>query len=245
MEGGDWEWPPYCFITVTVTMDPPPPTIKTRKPWTIKPYAKARGPNVKNRPATSAQPSKKAKSHLTNNNQVQVYDWVDKHPHAMQAEIVQHFTTQPESTLTFDQGTLSHNLGKKSTEREAEVALNPAALSSKWAHIFTRPNIDQVLVIWVSDHMSNNQTVSGPELSTKQKIFEEKFKVPEEEQLSKAGWLQAFYKRSSVSSLYYLNPSINNSLNNRYGLKEMKRHGEAASTDLKVVEEERVRHKMS
>ena len=36
---------------------------------------------------------------------------------------------------------------------------------------------------------------------------------------------------------------IDNSPNNRYGLKETKRHGEAASANLNAVDEERVRHK--
>ena len=36
---------------------------------------------------------------------------------------------------------------------------------------------------------------------------------------------------------------IKNSPNNRYGLKEMKQHGEAASADLNIVDEERAQHK--
>ena len=50
-------------------------------------------------------------------------------------------------------------------------------------------------------------------------------------------------KGHPASSLHCLNKLIDNPLNNRYGLKELKRYGEAGSADPKVVEEERVRHK--
>ena len=58
---------------------------------------------------------------------------------------------------------------------------NLAALSSKWVYIVTHPDVDQALWMWVHDHMSKNQMVSGPELSAKRRIFEDKFEVPEEE----------------------------------------------------------------
>lgn len=178
-------------------MDPPP----TRKPRVIKPFATKsgpRGPNAKNRPATSAQPLKKVKPRLTNSDWMEVYDWVDKHPHATQAEVVKHFATRQEGALSFDQGSLSRNLRKRS-HREAEVTANPAALSSKRARIVTRPDVDQALWKWVQDRMSKSRTVSGPELSEKRKIFEERFKVPEVERLSETGWQQAFCKRLSIS----------------------------------------------
>ncbi|KAF9786078.1 hypothetical protein BJ322DRAFT_1057831 [Thelephora terrestris] len=176
----------------------PPPTEKTRKPRTIKPYASKPGPkgkNSKNLPATSAQPLKKVKERLTNNDWIQVYRWIDDHPHSTQADAVKHFATrQNGGALVFDQGSLSRNL-KKRSQREAEVAENPAALSSKRARIVTRPDVDRALWMWVQDRMSKSRTVSGPELSEKRKIFEAKFQVPETERLSDTGWQQAFYRR--------------------------------------------------
>ena len=175
----------------------PPPTEKKRKPRTVKPYTNKpgpKGPNTKNRPVTSAQLLKKIKPRLTNSDWLEVYDWVDKHPHATQAEAVKHFATRQEGALLFDQGSLSRNLRKR-THREAEVTANPAALSSKRARIVTRPDVDQALWMWVQDRMSKSRTVSGPELSEKRKIFEEKFRVPETERLSGVGWQQAFYRR--------------------------------------------------
>ena len=50
--------------------------------------------------------------------------------------------------------------------------------------------------------MTKSQTVSGPELGEKRKIFEERFKVPETERLSETGWQQAFYKRSFIFLLF-------------------------------------------
>ena len=128
---------------------------------------------------------------------MEVYDWMDKHPRITQAETVKHFATRQEGVLIFDQGSLSYNLRKRSN-REVEVAANPAALSSKRARIVTRPDVDKALWMWVQDRMSKSQTVSGLELSEKRKIFEEKFKVPEGERLSETGWQQAFYKRLSI-----------------------------------------------
>ena len=219
----------------------PPPTEKTRKPRPTKPYANKpgpKGPNTKSRPTTSAQPLKKVKARLTNSDWMEVYDWVDKHPNATQAETVKHFATRSEGALTFDQGSLSCNL-KKRDKREAEVTANPAALSSKRARVVTRPDVDRALWMWVQDRMSKSRTVSGPELSQKRKTFEEKFGVPEVERLSEAGWQQAFYKRWSIFPVHQLGEA--NLPNKRYGLKELKRHGEAASADPKIVEEERSR----
>ena len=191
-------------VFTTILAMAPSPTKKTRKPRIVKAYACKPGPkgrNSKNRPATSAQPLKKSKPRLTNNDWLEVYQWVDDHPHKTQAEVVNHFKSRPEGALLFDQGSLSRNLRKR-TQREAEVEENPAALSSKRARIVTRPDVDQALWMWVKDRMSKSRTVSGPELSEKRKIFEEKFQVPEAERLSETGWQQAFYRRLDSPRLF-------------------------------------------
>ena len=192
----------HIFPVIFLAMDPPP-TKKTRKPRTIKPYASKPGPkgqNSKNRPATSAQPLKKVKERLTNSDWIEVYHWMDNHPHSTQADTVKHFATRQEGVLHFDQGSLSRNL-KKRSQRETEVAENPAALSSKRARIVTRPDVDRALWMWVQDRMSKSRTVSGPELGEKRKIFEERFQVPETERLSDTGWQQAFYRRLFLTNL--------------------------------------------
>ena len=232
--------PKKNFFAVALTMNPPPAE-QTRKPRAKKPYASKpgpRGPNAKNRPATSAQPLKKAKPRLTNSDWIEVYDWMEARPHATQAETVKHFETRPEGALFFNQTSLSRNL-KKRDQRKAEVAANPAALSSKRARIVTRPDVEQALWKWVQDRTSQSRTVSGPELSEKRRIFEERFDVPETERLSETGWLQAFYKRLLIQVLTSWKET--DLLVHRYGLKERKRHGEAASADPKAVDEERAR----
>lgn len=156
-------------------------------------------------------------------------------------ETVKHFANRSEGgAVIFDQASLSRNLGKRS-QRETEVAENPAALSSKRARIVTRPDVDRALWMWVQDRMTKNRTVSGPELSEKRKIFEEKFNVPETERLSDTGWLQPFTKGQlfSVES-QWINTNI---LRYRYGLRELRRHGEAASASPQDVKEERARQR--
>jgi hypothetical protein len=179
-------------------MDPTPnEKLANHRPYSKKPGPK--GPNAKNCPITSTQPLKQPKPCLTNSDWMEVYNWIDKHPHATQEDIVKFFQTWAEGALFFDQGTLSRNL-KKCSKREAEVTENLAALSSKHARIVTWPDVDQVLWKCVQDRMSNSRTVSGPELSEKWKIFKDKFAVPEAEQLSGAGWQEAFYRRSFIFS---------------------------------------------
>ena len=100
----------------------PPPTEKTHKPRTVKPYTSEpgpRGPNAKNRPVTSAKPLKKR---LTNSYWMEVYDWVDNHPHVTQVETAKYSATRPNGALTFDQGSPSRNLRERD-QREAEVVV--------------------------------------------------------------------------------------------------------------------------
>ena len=157
----------------------PPPTEKTRKPRTAQPYASKpgpKGPNTKNPPPTSAQPLKKAKEWLTNSDWIEVYCCIDDHPHSAQAGAVKHSTTWQDSALFFDQGSLPRN-PKKRSQREAEVAENPAALFSKGAYIVTRSDVDHAPWMRVQDRMFKSWTVSGPELGEKRKIFEEKLQA--------------------------------------------------------------------
>ena len=157
----------------------PPLTEKTRKPRTAQPYASKpgpKGPNTKSPPPTSAQPLKKAKEWLTNSDWIEVYCCIDDHPHSAQAGAVKHSTTWQDSALFFDQGSLPRN-PKKRSQREAEVAENPAALFSKGAYIVTRSDVDHAPWMRVQDRMFKSWTVSGPDLG-KRKIFEEKFQAP-------------------------------------------------------------------
>ena len=93
--------PTCCFVAITLTYGPPSRQ-KTRKSRTVGPYASKpgpEGPNAKNRPATSAQPSKKAKVRLTNSDWMDAYKWIDKHPYETQADTAKYFATRPGGAL--------------------------------------------------------------------------------------------------------------------------------------------------
>ena len=68
--------------------------------------------------------------------------------------------------------------------------------------------------------MKGEQT-NGPMLKEKRSRFEELFNVPNEERLSRDGWITSFCRV--------------------YKIREQRRHGEAGSVDLATVEAEQVR----
>ena len=64
-----------------------------------------------------------------------------------------------------------------------------------------------------------DETVKGPMLKEKRQQFEDKFNIPEDDQLISDGWIAPFCKM--------------------YKLKEYHQHGETGSVDLEAVEVER------
>lgn len=78
------------------------------------------------------------------------------------------------------------------------------------------------MAAWVR-HMEDDkkETVTGPMLSAKHSRFENQMCIPEEKRLLRDGWIAPFCKA--------------------YGLKERRRHGEAASADIGAVVEEQGR----
>jgi hypothetical protein len=68
---------------------------------------------------------------------------------------------------------------------------------------------------------ARGEVVTGPMLVEKCKRFETELQVPEEERLTREGWVTSFCKT--------------------YKIREHRRHGEAGSIDRGAVEEERKR----
>ncbi|KIK72707.1 hypothetical protein PAXRUDRAFT_180073, partial [Paxillus rubicundulus Ve08.2h10] len=93
------------------------------------------------------------------------------------------------------------------------------ALSSKQPQIFTWPNVEKALFLWVMHMEQKGEQVNGPMPKEKRSWFEVLFNVPEEEQLSGEGWIASFCWA--------------------YKICEFHRHGEAGSVDLAAVEKER------
>ena len=70
---------------------------------------------------------------------------------------------------------------------------NPNALSCKWPHVVTRPDVDHELWLWVQQMETKGGVVSGPMLMAKQEAFEA-LEVPADKRLPGSGWLQPFYQ---------------------------------------------------
>jgi hypothetical protein len=82
--------------------------------------------------------------------------------------------------------------------------------------------VEEMMDLWVSKAMEKKILLTGEVLRVKWKAFAELVGIPEDERLNLSeGWLGRFKAR--------------------HGLKEIRRHGEAASADLATVEQERCR----
>ena len=172
-------------------------------------------------PKTSAQlPKVQSRNNLTLADWMTVYTYVDDHPGLHQRQIVEHFKTLPIGALIFNQSTLARKLSKRS-EMEDRVKSYPNALSGKKARSVTRPDVEQALVLWMNHVQEKCLAVTGPLLQEKRSQFEKEFNVPPEEQLTGGSWVQKFCAA--------------------YKIRENKRHGEAGSIDLDLVEAERTR----
>ena len=134
-----------------------------------------------------------------------------------QGDIMKHFASKCDGTLSFNQCTLSRKI-KSWEELEKRVISHPNALSLKHPRVVTRPDVERALVLWVRHMEEKGETVNGPMLKAKRLKFEEQFDVPEVEHLSGDGWIVLFCKT--------------------YSYKERCRHGEAGSVDIKAVREE-------
>jgi hypothetical protein len=98
---------------------------------------------------------------------------------------------------------------------EWEQAGNPGALGGRAAKRICQtqhPHITDMMDLWVSKAMSDGILLTGEVLRQKWTRFANLAGIPEDERISLSdGWLMRFKKRA--------------------GLKELKRHGEAASAD--------------
>ena len=84
------------------------------------------------------------------------------------------------------------------------------------------PEVSEMMDLWVSKAMNDKILLTGEVLRQKWNAFANLVGIPDDERLSLSdGWLTRFKERN--------------------GLKEMKRHGEAASTSAETVERERKR----
>jgi hypothetical protein len=84
------------------------------------------------------------------------------------------------------------------------------------------PDVEEMMDLWVAKAMRDNILLTGEVLRQKWKAFADLVCIPEDERLNLSdGWLGRFKAQ--------------------HGLKEFRRHGEAASADSATVEQERRR----
>ena len=185
------------------------PRAKPEKPYNRKPREK----KVKDVAKTSAKRLDKAnhKDNLTLHDWLTVVRFADEHKDLPQHAIVEHFRSKKDGALFFSQSALSWKLQMRS-ELESRANANPMALSSKRPQVVTRPDVEEALVEWVR-HMEarHGESLTGPMLKAKRKIYEQLFQVPEDERLTGDGWIGSFCKT--------------------YNIKERRRHGESGSVD--------------
>ncbi|KAI5982211.1 hypothetical protein EDD15DRAFT_2139688, partial [Pisolithus albus] len=161
-----------------------------RKPRThhapYKPH-QPKGIQDKNLPRTSAHTTQPVKRvNLTIQDWLTVFSYIDEHPGISQDAIVQHFKTIPNGALIFDQSTLSRKLRDRH-KLEARTHKYPNALSSKRVRVVTCPAVDRSLFLWIKHMEGKGEQVTGAMLLAKRAKFEEKFNIPEDEQLKGDG----------------------------------------------------------
>ena len=199
---------------------------KTRKPRTTPYPTGLKGPKApKKAYKSSAKDISTKKQNLTLGDWLDVFSFVDAHPGMGQQKICAHFATRPMKdggALIFDQSTLSKNLKpacRKELEERAKSTAN--ALSTKRMRVVTCPQVERALFLWAKSMEERGETVNGAMLIEKRRHFEELLKIPQEQRLKSNGWVASFCKT--------------------YGIRKIRRHGEAGSVDLEAVEAERQR----
>lgn len=161
-------------------------------PYTHKPGPK--GKRTGNQTKTSARPAASNKrDNLTLHDWMTVLAYVDDHPSATQASVVEHFKSRSQGALLFSQSALSRKV-KDRNSLEERVQSNPSALSSKRPRAVTNAEVERALVLWVRHMEGKRETVNGPMLVEKRKRFEAAFDVPESHRLSGTGWIASFCK---------------------------------------------------
>jgi hypothetical protein len=162
----------------------------------VTPYSWKPGPtglHPQNQPESASKKIKQPSKQLTNHDWLTIFTWMDAHLGQLQKNIVDHFTSQEEGSLNFDQAALSRRL-KRRGDIEVTVKANPAALSARRQWVVVSPEVERALMLWVQDMLANGHVVNGPVLVAKRKILEDKFNVTPKKLLSNKGSLQSFYK---------------------------------------------------
>jgi hypothetical protein len=208
-------------------------------PYKAKPGP--RGPQAaQNAPKSSKLPAKRAgRQNLTLSDWLfDVFPYIDAHPSNTQQQTVDYFSTRASGALQFDATTLGRKV-KMRPELEARAKSHPNALSTKRPYAVVRPDVNLSLKMWFDSAMARGEVVTGPMLTEKRRRFEDLHHVPEEERLKSDGWQAPFLKACVLLLLFYQTSRL--IIMHSHQIKEIRRHGEAASADMSALAKERTR----
>lgn len=152
---------------------------------------------------------------------IKILDWYHKNGRN-QSATARHFATIYPN-LKLKQPLVSTWVKEEAKLREQWQQLNhERSCASKRVRQTEHPEVTEMMDLWVSKAMGDGILLTGEVLRQKWNAFAKLVGIPEEDRLKLSnGWLQSF--------------------KDRHGLKEMKRHGEAASASADTVEKERKR----
>lgn len=161
------------------------------------------------------------KENATLAQRIEILDWHHKNG-GNQTATAKHFDSIYPN-LTIKQPLVSAWLKNETRWRaEWEQASSDYTRTAKRPRQTQHPAITEMMDLWVTQAMAHGIDVTGDVLRHKWRSFADRVGIPEEDRLNLSdGWLSKFKARA--------------------GLKEFKRHGEAASADAATVEHERRR----
>ncbi|KAF7334753.1 DDE-domain-containing protein [Mycena sanguinolenta] len=190
------------------------PSTKRKKPAQKPVIPAGKTPGKKK----EVQPKFTRAEHATLEQRIEILDWHHANG-ANQTKTANHFAPKYPN-LRLAQPKI-HAWVKDEARFRQEYA-GSASKKSKRARQTYHPEVTEMMELWVEQAMRDKVDVSGEVLRQKWTAFAVRCGVPEEDRLAlSSGWLDRLKKR--------------------LGLREFKRHGEAASADPKVVEEEKKR----
>ena len=190
--------------------------------FTLSPFA---GPEVPAKPSVNQQsvakkPEFTKKENATLEQRIEILDWHHANGKNQTKTAVHFDAIYP--NLRLKQPRISAWCKHEETWRaEYETGIGSTRLAKRVCQT-QHAEVTEMLDLWVSKAMADQLLLTGKVLRQKWKKFADLVGVPEDERLNLSeGWLTRYKTRT--------------------GLKEMKRHGEAASATPETVDKERVR----
>ena len=184
---------------------------------------KARAPTKKLvRPTvTPAAPVFTKKENATLAQRIEILDWYNLHG-KNQSKTTRHFAPLYPN-LHIKQPLVSSWVKDEAKWREQwDIANQQGDKAAKRARQTEHPEVSEMMALWVTKALADKILLTGEVLRQKWETFAKMAGVAEEDKLKLSnGWLSRF--------------------KGRFGLKQLKRHGEAASVEQDTVEDERKR----